>query len=76
MVEHRIPVQEIEFEGHRARVEALYQADASGRFGFVRFSVIEPKRRGPKPGKRRGRKPGPKPGSKRRKASTAEKATE
>ncbi|HUH85940.1 MAG TPA: hypothetical protein VLX85_15120 [Stellaceae bacterium] len=76
MVETRIPVQNIDFEGHRARVDALYQADASGRYRFVKFDLMEPKRRGPKPGKRRGRKPGPKPGSKRRNVNASAKAAE
>lgn len=66
MAETRIPVQEITFEGHRARVEAIYKSDGNGRFQFVRFSLMERKRPGRPPGKRRGKKPGPKPGSKRR----------
>ena len=76
MVETRVPVQEIEFEGRRARVEAVYNSDASGRYSFAKFELTERKRPGRKPGKRRGRKPGPKPGSKRRKASAAAKAAE
>ena len=47
MTQTRIPVQDIEFEGHRARVEAVYESDGNGRYGFIRFSVVEPKRRGP-----------------------------
>lgn len=65
MSETRIPVQEIDFEGHRARVEAIYDSDSDGRYRFVKFELIERKRRGRKPGRRRGRKPGPKPGRKR-----------
>ena len=76
MIDTRIPVQNIDFEGHRARVEALYQEDMNGRYHFVRFELTERKRPGRKPGKRRGRKPGPKPGSKRRKAIAAAKAAE
>ena len=76
MAETRIPVQEIEFEGNRARVDAVYGSDGTGRYHFVKFELVERKRRGPKPGKRRGRKPGPKPGSKRRKAAAVAKAAE
>jgi hypothetical protein len=65
MPETRIPVQEITFEGHRARVEAVYDSDGAGRYHFVKFDVVEGKRRGRPPGKRRGRKPGPKSGRKR-----------
>jgi hypothetical protein len=61
MAETRIPVQEIHFEGHRARVDAAYESDGAGRYSFVKFELIEGKRRGRPPGKRRGRKPGPKP---------------
>jgi hypothetical protein len=74
MAETRIPVQDIHFEGHRARVEAIYDSDANGRFRFVKFELMERKRRGRKPGKRRGRKPGPKPGRKRRKSVAESKA--
>jgi hypothetical protein len=76
MTETRIPVQDIDFEGHRARVEAIYDADGNGRYNFVRFELMERKRPGRKPGKRRGRKPGPKPGSKRRRVAARAKATE
>jgi hypothetical protein len=76
MAKTRIPVQEIDFEGHRARLEAIYDSDANGRYGFVKFELIEHKRRGRKPGKRRGRKPGPKPGRKRRKTAGAPNAAE
>ena len=76
MTETRIPVQDIDFEGHRARVEAIYDADGNGRYKFVRFELMERKRPGRKPGKRRGRKPGPKPGSKRRRVAARAKETE
>jgi len=76
MAETRTPVQDIHFEGHRARVEAIYDSDANGRYGFLRFELMERKRRGRKPGKRRGRKPGPKPGRKRRESSVVAKAAE
>jgi hypothetical protein len=76
MAETRIPVQEIEFEGHRARVDAVYEADGSGRYSFVKFELIEHKRRGRPPSKRRGRKPGPKPGRRRRKNAAVAKAAE
>ena len=66
MPETRIPVQEINFEGHRARVEAIYDADGDGRYRFIKFELTERKRPGRPPGKRRrGRKPGPKPRRKR-----------
>jgi hypothetical protein len=74
MVETRMPVQEIEFEGHRARVDAVYESDGTGRYQFVKFDLTEAKRRGRPPGKRRGRKPGPKPGSKRKGANMAKAA--
>ena len=74
MAETRIPVQDIDFEGHRARVEAVYDSDANGGYSFLRFELMERKRRGPKPSKRRGRKPGPKPGRKRRKSAAESKA--
>jgi hypothetical protein len=76
MAETRIPVQEIHFEGHRARVDAVYESDGTGRYSFVRFELLEQKRRGRPPGKRRGRKPEPKPGSKRRKRAAVAKSTE
>ncbi len=76
MAETRIPVQDIEFEGHRARVDAVYEADGNGRYGFAKFELIEHKRRGRPPGKRRGRKPGPKLGRKRRKKAAQAKAAE
>ena len=65
MTESRMQVQEIAFEGHRAGIFAVYVADANGIYRFTRFELVERKKRGPKPGKRRGRKPGPKPGQKR-----------
>jgi hypothetical protein len=74
MTETRIPVQEIDFEGHRARVEAIYDAGGDGRYRFVKFELIERKRVGRPPGKRRGRKPGPKPGRKRKKSAEAKAA--
>jgi hypothetical protein len=74
MVETRMPVQEIEFEGHRARVDAVYESDGNGRYRFVKFDLTERKRVGRPPGKRRGRKPGPKPGRKRKGANMAEAA--
>jgi hypothetical protein len=76
MAETRIPVQEIEFEGHRARVDAVYEADGSGRYSFVKFELVERKRPGRPPGKRRGRKPGPKPERKRRKNAAVAEAAE
>ena len=76
MAETRIPVQDIDFEGHRARIEAIYDADGDGRYRFVKFELLEPKRRGRPPGKRRGRKPGPKPGRKRGKRTAEAKAAE
>jgi hypothetical protein len=76
MAETRIPVQEIHFEGHRARVDAVYESDGTGRYSFVKCELIEHKRRGRPPGKRRGRKPGPKPVSKRRKNAAVAKAAE
>jgi hypothetical protein len=76
MAETRIPVQEIHFEGHRARVDAVYESDGSGRYSFVKFELIEQKRRGRPPGKRRNRKPGPKPDSKRRKKAAQANAAE
>jgi hypothetical protein len=76
MADTRIPVQEIHFEGHRARVDAVYEADSTGRYRFVKFELLERKRPGRKPGKRRGRKPGPKPGRRRRKNAAAIKAAE
>ena len=69
MAQTRIPVQDIDFEGHRARVEAIYDADGNGRYRFVKFALMERKRPGRKPGSRRGRKPGPKPGSKRKRSA-------
>jgi len=74
MAETRMPVQEIEFEGHRARVDAVYEADGTGRYRFVKFDLTERKRVGRPPGKRRGRKPGPKPGRKRKGANMAKAA--
>lgn len=74
MPETRIPVQEIDFQGHRARVEAIYDSDANGQYRFVKFDLIERKRPGRKPGKRRGRKPGPKPGGKRKKRAVGSNA--
>ena len=74
MAETRIPVQDVEFERHRARVEAIYDADGDGRYRFVKFELTERKRPGRPPGKRRGRKPGPKPGRGRRKAAQAKAA--
>ncbi|HTZ67267.1 MAG TPA: hypothetical protein VMB83_07340 [Roseiarcus sp.] len=76
MSETRIPVQDIDFEGHRARVEAIYDADGDGRYRFVKFELSERKRPGRPPGKRRGRKPGPKPGRKRGKRAAEAKAAE
>jgi len=76
MPETRIPVQDIDFEGHRARVEAIYDADGDGRYRFVKFELSERKRPGRPPGKRRGRKPGPKPGRKRGKRAAEAKAAE
>jgi hypothetical protein len=76
MSETRIPVQEIHFEGHRARVDAVYDSDGTGRYSFVKFELFEQKRRGRPPGKRRGRKPGPKPGRKRRKNASETRAGE
>ena len=76
MAQSKIAVQDIAFEGHRAAVVAVYEADAAGRYNFARFELAEKKRRGPKPGKRRGRKPGPNPGRKRRKIAAAPKAAE
>jgi hypothetical protein len=74
MSETRIPVQDIEFEGHRARVDAVYEPDGTGRYRFVKFDLLERKRVGRPPGKRRGRKPGPKPGRKRKNTSEAKAA--
>jgi hypothetical protein len=74
MAETRMPVQEIEFEGHRARVDAVYEADGTGRYRFVKFDLTERKRVGRPPGKRRGRKPGPKPGRTRKGANMAKAA--
>jgi hypothetical protein len=74
MPETRIPVQEIDFEGHRARVEAIYDADGDGRYRFIKFELTEHKRRGRPPGKRRGRPPGSKTGRGRRKAVQAKAA--
>jgi hypothetical protein len=74
MAETRMPVQEIEFEGHRARVDAVYEADGTGRYRFVKFDLTARKRVGRPPGKRRGRKPGPKPGRKRKGANMAKAA--
>jgi hypothetical protein len=76
MAETRIPVQEVDFEGHRARVEAIYSADDDGRYRFVKFELLERRRPSRKPGRRRGRKPGPKPGRKRRKSVVAAKVAE
>jgi len=76
MTETRIPVQDIDFEGHRARVEAIYESHSDGRYRFVRFEFMERKRPGRKPGARRGRKPGPKPGRKRKKSAAEAKAGE
>jgi hypothetical protein len=76
MPETRIPVQEIEFEGHRARVDAIYDADGDGRYRFVKFDVTERKRVGRPPGKRRGRPPGSKTVRKRRKRAAEAKAAE
>jgi hypothetical protein len=73
MTETRMPVQEIEFEGHRARVDAVYEADGTGRYRFVKFDLTERKRVGRPPGNRRG-KPGPKPGRKRKGANMAKAA--
>jgi hypothetical protein len=74
MAETRMPVQEIEFEGHRARVDAVYEADGTGRYRFVKFDLTERKRVGRPPGKRHGRKPGPKTGRKRKNMSEAKAA--
>jgi hypothetical protein len=68
MTQSKIAVQDIEFEGHRAAVVAVYGSDGAGRYSFSRFELIERKRRGRKPGKRRGRPPG-----KRRKSAAAKK---
>jgi len=76
MAETRIPVQDIDFEGHRARVEAIYDSDSNGRYSFLRFELMERKRPGRKPGTRRGRKPGPKPRRKRKKSAAAPKTAE
>jgi hypothetical protein len=76
MSETRVPVQDIDFEGRRARVEAIYDADDNGRYRFLKFELIERKRRGRKPGRRRGRKPGPKPGRRRGKGAAEAKAAE
>jgi hypothetical protein len=46
MAETRITVQEVEFEAHRARVEAVYDMDAAGRYHFVRFEITERRRPG------------------------------
>jgi hypothetical protein len=72
MPETRIPVQDIMFEGHRARVDAVYNSGSDGRYQFVKFDLVERKRPGRPPGKRRGRKPGPKPGRKREVKQRAE----
>ena len=64
MAQSKIAVQDIAFEGHRATVVAVYEADAAGRYSFARFELAEKKRRGRRPGTRRGRKPGPTPGKK------------
>jgi hypothetical protein len=74
MPETRIPVQEVTFEGHRARVDAIYDADGDGRYRFVKFALTERKRPGRPPGKRRGRKPAPKPGRKRGRRAAEAKA--
>jgi hypothetical protein len=74
MPETRIPVQEINFEGHRARVDAVYDADGDGRYRFVKFDLTERKRPGRPPGKRRGRPPGSMAGGKRRKRAQAKAA--
>jgi len=58
MTESKIAVQDIEFEGHRAAVVAVYESDGVGRYSFSRFELVERKQRGRKPGKRRGRPPG------------------
>jgi hypothetical protein len=76
MAETRIQVQEIHFEGHRARVDAVYESDGTGRYSFTRFELIERKRPGRPPGKGHGRKPGPKPGRRRRKNAAVAKAAE
>ena len=76
MAETRIPVQDIEFEGHHARVDAVYDSDGTGRYNFVKFELMERKRPGRPAGKRRGRKPGQKPGRKRRKKAALAKAAE
>lgn len=76
MPETRIPVQEINFEGHRARVEAIYDADGDGRYRFIKFELAERKGPGRPPGKRRGRKPGPKPGRRRGKRTSEAKVAE
>jgi hypothetical protein len=74
MMETRIPVQNIDFEGHRARIDAIYEPNETGRFHFVKFDLVEAKRRGRPPGARRPRKPGPKPGRKRKGANMAKAA--
>jgi hypothetical protein len=76
MPEMRIPVQEVNFEGHRARVDAIYGADGEGRYRFVKFEVIERKRPGRPPGKRRGRPPGSKSGRKPGRRAAEAKAAE
>jgi hypothetical protein len=76
MPETRIPVQEVNFEGHRARIDAIYDADGEGRYRFVKFELTERKRVGRPPGKRRSRKPDPKAGRKRGKRAAEAKAAE
>jgi hypothetical protein len=76
MPETRIPVQEVNFEGHRARVDAIYDADGDGRYRFVKFELTERKRVGRPPGKRRGRPPGSKTARGRRKRAAEAKAAE
>jgi hypothetical protein len=56
MPETRIPVQAIDFEGHRARVNAVYDADGDGRYRFVKFELTERKRVGRPPGSKAARK--------------------
>lgn len=65
MARSKIAVQDIAFEGHRATVLAVYEPDEAGRYSFSRFELIEKKRRGRKPGRRRRKSIG-----KRRKRAT------
>jgi hypothetical protein len=57
MAETQIPVSIVNHFGHRAQVVAIYQAQetrsGSAEYHFIRFELIEQKRRGRKPGRPR-----------------------